>query len=87
MNFQLSRHAQEEMLLRGIPLALVESVLEHPQQIVPEYGDKEAYQSKIAFGSGKIFLLRVIVAKDVEPPEVVTLYRTTKIEKYWREAQ
>ncbi len=85
MNFQVSRHAKEEILLRGIPLELVETVLQHPQQIVPEYGDKEAYQSKIDFGGGKIFLLRVIVAKDVEPPKVVTLYRTTKIEKYWRE--
>ena len=63
---------------------LVEAVLEKPQQIVEEYGNKKAYQSKIDFGKGIIYLLRVIVDDTVNPKSVVTAYRTSKMEKYWR---
>ena len=85
MKFRLSNHAREEMERRGIPLALVESVLDSPQQVVIEKSGKEGYQSQIDFGDGRIFLLRVIVTYDVDPPVVVTVYRTSKIEKYWRQ--
>jgi hypothetical protein len=34
--------------------------------------------------SGKIYLLRAIVAVDADPATVVTVYRTSKIGKYWR---
>jgi len=70
MTFTLSRHAQEEIQRRAIPLALLESVLQHPQQVVP------------AQGGGRIFLLRAIVADNVDPAIVVTVYRTSKISKY-----
>jgi len=63
----------------------VDSVLNNPQQIVQEYGDKKAYQSQIDFGKGKIYLLRVIVNEAVNPKAVVTVYKTSKIDKYWRQ--
>jgi len=84
MKFKLSRHAGQEMERRGIPLELLESVLKNPQQVVPETGGKKAYQSQLDFGGGRIFLLRAIVVDDVDPPLVVTVYRTKKISKYWR---
>ena len=84
MRFRLSHHAQEEMQRRAIPLALLESVLKGPQQIVPEKSGKKAYQSQLDFGGGRIFLLRAIVADDVDPAIVVTVNRTSKISKYWR---
>jgi hypothetical protein len=36
---ELTRHAREELQRRGIPLAVVDSVLEAPAQIMPEHGD------------------------------------------------
>jgi Domain of unknown function (DUF4258) len=84
MQFVLSRHAQEEMQRRAIPLALLDSVLQQPQQIVVETNGKKVYQAQLDFGYGKIFLLRAIVADDVDPAIVVTVYRTSKISKYWR---
>jgi hypothetical protein len=36
MNFILSLHAKREMVQRSIPFDLIEPVLQHPQQIVPE---------------------------------------------------
>jgi hypothetical protein len=81
--FVYSRHAQEELAQRGIPQALVDSVLQHPQQVVPEHNGRVAYQSQVDVGGGKIFLLRAIVVPTRDPALVITVYRTSKIEKYW----
>ena len=82
MKYILSRHLLQEIERRGIPLTLLEAVLENPDQIVPERGAAKAYQSKCEIG-GKMFLLRVIVDGSADPVRAVTAYRTTKIEKYW----
>lgn len=84
MNFRLSNHAREEMGRRRIPQILLDAVLNNPQQVVPERDGKKVYQSQVDFGQGKIFLLRAIVADDVDPAVVITVYRTSRIEKYWR---
>jgi hypothetical protein len=84
MQFVLSRHAQHEVQRRTIPLALLDSVLQQPQQIIVAASGRKVYQSQLDFGYGKIFLLRAIVADDVDPAIVVTVYRTSKISKYWR---
>jgi hypothetical protein len=84
MNFRYSRHALEEMARRGIPQHMVDDVLANPQQVVDTPDGKKAYQSQLDFGGGRIFLLRVIVAEDVDPNLVVTVYRTSRIAKYWR---
>ncbi|MBE9059173.1 DUF4258 domain-containing protein [Sphaerospermopsis sp. LEGE 08334] len=86
MTYKISRHAQIEMERRQISLSSVESVLDNPQQIIIEREGRKVYQSKVDFGNGKIFLLRIIVADDIDPKVVITVYRTSKIEKYWRES-
>jgi hypothetical protein len=67
-------------------MELLESVLRNPQQILDQPDGKKVYQSQIDFGGGKIFLLRAIVVEDIDPPVVVTVYRTRKISKYWRQS-
>ncbi|MBU6411633.1 MAG: DUF4258 domain-containing protein [Verrucomicrobiota bacterium] len=83
MNFRFSKHAENELVLRQIPREFAERVLREPQQIVLERPPKKAYQSKVDLG-GKIFLLRVIVDDTTKPVTIVTLYRTKKINKYWK---
>jgi hypothetical protein len=85
MKFTVSAHAHEEMRRRGIPLDFVRHVVEGPSQILPERGGKVAYQSKLDFEDGKMYLVGVIVDDSVDPAVVVTVYRTSKISKYWRE--
>ena len=85
MKFRLSRHALEEIERRGIPRDLLDQVLQNPQQILPERDGKKIYQSQVEFGGSKLFLLRAIANDAVEPAVVVTVYRTSKIEKYWRQ--
>jgi len=84
VRFRVCKHAEEELQLRNIPRSFVDAVMDNPQQIVWERGEKKAYQSQIDFGSGRIFLLRVIVDDTTSPAVVVTAYRTRKINKYWR---
>jgi len=83
-HFAISQHAEEEMRRRGIPRQLLDSVLANPEQVVPVHAGKWAYQSRVRFEDGRMFLLRAMVATDVEPHLVVTVYRTSKVGKYWR---
>ena len=81
MKHVLSRHVEREMERRGIPLVLVQSVLEAPAQILPEHGDVMCYQSQVEI-NGKRYLVRVMVNDEASPPKVVTAYRTSKIGRY-----
>ncbi len=83
MKSVFSKHVKEEMERRGIPLAVVESVLAAPGQKVPEHGDVVCYQSKVEINR-KPYLVRVMVNATATPPKVVTAYRTSKINKYWK---
>ncbi|HPO09287.1 MAG TPA: DUF4258 domain-containing protein [bacterium] len=85
MRFRISGHAYNEMREREIPSEMVENLMTSPQQIVPEYDGKAAYQSQFLFENGKIYLLRAIVDELADPCVVVTVYRTSKIGKYWRQ--
>ena len=84
MKFQITNHARQEMDRRAIPVDVVEAVLGKPGQIVEEYGNKRAYQSIMDLGTEKCYLVRVIVDDTVMPGKVVTVYKTSKIKKYWR---
>jgi hypothetical protein len=85
MGFRLSGHAEWEMSRRGIPLALVQAVMDHPEQRLVDEACKGRwiYQSRLRFEDGKMYLLRVVVDEEEQPPAIVTAYRTSKIEKYW----
>lgn len=85
MRFRFSSHAIDEMQRRGIPEAYLQSVLDSPEQVTTEHGGRKAYQSRIDFGHGRVFLVRAIVDDRVDPAVVVTVYRTSKVSKYWRE--
>ena len=85
MDFRFSRHAQWEMTRRGIPLALVQAVLDSPEQRLADesHTGRWIYQSRLQQEDGKMYLLRVVVDEDEYPPMIVTAYWTSKIEKYW----
>jgi len=78
MEFTFTPHALEEMQERNIPLQVVLTVLNDPEQIVPEKKGRSGYQSEVIINN-KPYLLRLIVEPD---GTVITLYRTSKITKY-----
>ncbi len=85
MKFRLSRHAQEQLVERGISLELLTFVMATPQQIIPDARRGVVYQSKFTGRNGKTYLLRVFIDDSVEPVVVKTIYVTAKINKYWRQ--
>jgi hypothetical protein len=47
MEFTFTPHALEEMQARSIPLQVVLTVLNHPEQIIPEKKGRSGYQSEV----------------------------------------
>ena len=85
MSFRLSAHALLECGRRKISLDLVERVLYNPEQILPQELDLRVYQSRFTAESGRMYLLRVFVSDKDDESVVVTVYRTSKVRKYWSE--
>ena len=83
--YVLSDHAEKEMARRGLGKGLIRSVLEEPEQQEQVREGRIVLQRRIHVGKpDRMYLIRVFVDIDRQPPEVVTAYRTGKIEKYWR---
>jgi hypothetical protein len=84
--YRLTDHAQMEMARRHILASDVTRVLATPEQIEVVRPSRVVYQARVAWGTPPAtYLLRVFVDIDRQPPEVVTVYRTSKITKYWKE--
>lgn len=79
MAFVFSKHAFEQMELRKIPKSIVEKILANPGQIRKEEGNK-VYQSIIEDGN---YLIRIFVNHKQNPNVVITVYKTSKIKKYY----
>jgi hypothetical protein len=83
--YRLSDHAREEMRRRRIAEQEVAEVLASPGQRETVREGREVFQSRIASADPRrIYLLRVFVDVDRDPPIVVTVYRTSNVAKYWR---
>jgi hypothetical protein len=81
--FVFSRHAREEITRRDIPEEVVTNVLRNPEQTLALPNRRRVLQSRVAL-EDKMYLVRVIVAVQDEGQLVVTVYRTSKLGKYWR---
>ena len=84
MKFRFRARALDQMERRGLDRAQIERVLDSPGQIVVQRSGREAFQSKVHF-DGREYLVRAIVDRRLDPPAVVTAYRTRYIAKYWRQ--
>lgn len=83
--YRLSEHAKLEMARRGISESVVRETLASPEQTEYVRPMRAVYQSRFQLGDPRrTYLVRVFVDIDREPPDVVTVYRTSKVEKYWR---
>ncbi|MEA1868147.1 MAG: DUF4258 domain-containing protein [Thermodesulfobacteriota bacterium] len=83
-----TQHALFEMEQRGLSKQIVATVIENPEQHWEIQQGRYVFQSRVPMGSSeKLFLVRVLLDMDRQPREIVTAYRTSKIDKYWREEQ
>lgn len=84
MELIISEHAAQEMKRRAISAQAVEQIFKAPQQILSSRLGRQIYQSIVEMG-GKPYLLRLVI-EEGPPPTLVTAYRTSKIQKYWRQS-
>ena len=83
--YRLTDHAQMEMARRQIPASDVARVLATPEHMEMVRPGRVVYQARLAWGTPPAtYLLRVFVDIDRQLPDVVTVYRTSKITKYWK---
>ena len=86
VEYVVTDHAKLELSRRGLSEEIVHARLFAPVQRCAVRPGRVVLQSRISLGNpAATFLVRVFVDIDRRPPEVVTVYRTSKIEKYWRE--
>ena len=81
----ITPHARFEIDRRGMSEDIVRSVLMRPEQSEEALPGRMILQSRVSMGSPtRVYLVRVFVDVNRDPPEVVTAYRTSKLPKYWR---
>jgi hypothetical protein len=77
----ITDHADEQMRRRGIDIELVRSILRDPEQVLEVQPGRVVLQSQVNVDGRK--LVRVFIDVDESLMRVVTVYRTSKIDKYW----
>lgn len=75
--FLFTEHARQQMAKRQLTENDVLEVLRAPEAILPVREGRVVAQALLAG-----YLVRVFVDVDRSPPEVVTAYRTSKINRY-----
>ncbi|MGC9169093.1 MAG: DUF4258 domain-containing protein [Desulfurella sp.] len=83
MNIVWTKHAQERLTQWQQKLNIrkldIENIILNPQQIVA--GDLDALVAQSKFESG---LIRVVFKKESGNIKILTIYYTSKIDKYWK---
>lgn len=83
--YVFSEHALDQIRRRQLQLDEVHRVLRHPEQAFEVRPGRWVLQSRVAVRTAHSRgLIRVFVDIDRHPAGVVTVYRTSKVEKYWR---
>ncbi len=79
----LTDHAHAQLADRQLTQAQVRAVLDQPEQVMPVRPGRIVAQARQPLGDPpETYLIRVFVDIDRDPPEIVTAYRTSKIDKY-----
>ncbi len=85
MKIIITKHADFEAERRGIKEELIKAVVENPQQKASSKKGRVIVQSKYYDEEiNKEMLLRVVGIETQDKFEVVTVYKTSKISKYWK---
>ena len=83
MNYRLSDHAIKQIGDREIPIALLEQVIDSPEQVLEQSDGSKVYQSRVTGLNNKTYLLRVFINDIAIPRIVISVYMTSKVKKYW----
>ncbi len=86
MKIIFSEHALFEIKFRKIKKEDVERLIRHPMQKIPSKKNRIIIQGRYSdYIEHKEMLLRIIGEEAENAFHVITAYKTSKIEKYWKE--
>lgn len=86
MKIIITDHALFEAVRRGIAEESIISVINNPQQKLPSKKGRVILQNKyFDKATNKEMLLKVIGTETAEGFTVITVYKTSRISKYWTE--
>jgi hypothetical protein len=77
----LSEHALIQLRRRKLDIEFIENTLEFPDTIFQDDPEITVYQ-KVRYEDNKFYLYRVFVNVNKRPMVIVTVYKTSKIDKY-----
>ena len=81
-----TEHARSEARRRGISEETALEVARAPEQRIAGRSGREIRQSRVLDpASGKLQLVRVVIENGQGGDTIVTVYRSSKIRKYWSE--
>ena len=83
MKIRITPHAEEQIRNRKLTREHVIQVVSEPEQIVTVSAHRYFVQNRYEKG-GKRYLLRVLVEEGGDERQVITVYPTSKVSKYWR---
>ena len=83
MRIKLLRHVNEQAKERGIDIGLIKETLSNPEQIAPDLNELKIAQRRY-LDKDKQYLIRVIFKEGKDLRIGITVYKTSKLKKYWR---
>jgi hypothetical protein len=82
-DYRITTHAARRMRLRRIPEEFVALAILAPESVEARPPGRLVVQAHVRLGiPEKTYIVRVILDVDRSPPEVVTVYVTSKLSKY-----
>ena len=84
MKIILLKHLKEQAKERKIKMELIKETLSSPEQILPEINGLKIAQKRYFIGNNQ-YLIRVIFKEEKDLIIGITVYKTSKIKKYWME--
>jgi len=85
LRINYSKHAEEQLKEREMSKQLINNILLESQQVIAARKGRKIAQSIVELDEIR-FLIRVIYIEEGEFAEIITVYKTTKIKNYWRNA-
>lgn len=84
MEIKFTKHAEKQLIERNISKEAVHDTILRPGQLTSQQDGILLFQSVYYEGDNK-YLLRVAVKPQAGAWLILTAYRTSKVQKYWRD--
>ena len=81
MKYKFSKHAIEQIERRGLSASIIENVINKPDKII-QHDDCVEVMQKVISDNKSNYLYRVFVNICKTPTLIITVYKTSKIDKY-----